>query len=50
VDALGSGDLYPTNAMDHFKSTSYVCCGNLNAPYSCVEASNYSPTRYLHII
>jgi len=48
-------NLYPTNAPDPFKPASYertisVRCGHLNALYSHVQAWNYSPTRYLHII
>jgi hypothetical protein len=48
-------NLYPPNAPNPFKSasskrTGMLRCGHLIAPYTHVEAYNYSPTRYLHII
>ena len=48
-------NLYPTNAPDPFKSASYestkwVHYSHLNAPHSHIQAQNYSPTCYLHII
>ena len=32
------------------KAPAPVCCSHLNAQYTHVEAQNYSPTHYIHIL